>query len=126
MRHSLIAACLVALVLSSAADARPHAARITPETAAKLRELRAKTAPLKAAIREDLQAIKSGGYVSREDIRGLGDAVVAAVSDRELTDSEKEALKNQARAVGEQVPAELRAKLRSDVEALIAVLEAAR
>lgn len=124
MRHAIFAACLIATLFSSTASARPQ--RITPEQAAKLRELRAQVQPLRAAIREDLQAIKSSGAVTRDDLKALGDAVQAAAADREFTDAEKEALKEQARALADQVPAELRDKLKADVQALADVLRAAR
>lgn len=124
MRHTIFAAFLVTLALSSAAVARPRA--ITPEQAARFRELRAQIQPLRAAIRADLSAIKASGSVSREDLRGLGEAVAAAAADREFTDLEREHLKAQARAIADQVPAELREKLSADVEALADVLRSAR
>lgn len=71
-----------------------------------------------AAVRADLQAIQAGGYVSRAQIDELRQAVRAALSDREFTDTEKQQLTAQAKALAELVPSEMRDQLRSDAEAL--------
>lgn len=71
-----------------------------------------------AAVKSDLEAIKSGGYVTKEDLKPLAAAVKAALADRELTDEEKAALTEQAKAIAAKIPEELRNQLKADVETL--------
>lgn len=71
-----------------------------------------------AAVKSDLEAIMSGGYVTKEDLEPLAAAVKAALADRELTDEEKAALTEQAKAIAGKIPEELRNQLKADVETL--------
>jgi hypothetical protein len=71
-----------------------------------------------AAVKADLQAIVSGGYITREDLKPLFEAARAAMSDREVTDEEKAALKAMADEVAAKIPAELSAQLKADVATL--------
>lgn len=120
MKTTIITACLVSLFFAAAADAHPGA-RIVRRHVIKKKIAKHVSEEVKqaaAAVKADLEAIRAGGFVSKEDLKPLFEAAKAAASDRELTDAEKAALREQAQAIAAKVPQELRDQLKADVATL--------
>lgn len=116
-----------AVVEAEAEDARAAARERFEQIKAKVsaripQEVKDRAAALREAagkVKADLQAIRGGAYVSRDDLKELGRKVAAAASDRDVTDAEKEEITSAAQALAGQIPSGMREQLKADVAAFV-------